>query len=425
MTNQGRLIPILTEAINDKKQQFIIKTIHQGTLTVKTTKLDNKIMKYVNISKSNNENEILDFLKDNTMAEQKYYLWIDIEDTYKRFCVVYTKYFTNNGPKLIRCTERLQIISDKDEQTNVIKLHHEGKTNHRGITQTTTAIKRKYHWGTMYQDIIQESNSPWSSPVHLVPKKRDANWKIQWRMVTDYRKINNKSISENWDAVNILLHSIWHQVTIRLKWTHKIRLKQPSVHNEEIMNSNGIIERMHSTLIEHLRILRAQDKKTNIKILVKYALIAYNNSIHASTSYTPLELILGHTNSRDPFDMFLDTRFYKEYVNDHINKLNLIYENIKEKIHTTKEKIAGTRNPTESHSFKTGQTVYVKKTSNIKGKTKEKFEGPYVIQKIFDDNTVEIRKNNQVQKVHLRLLRRPVVTDTVQDDVPQQSTSRT
>lgn len=84
--------------------------------------------------------------------------------------------------------------------------------------------------------------------------------------------------------------------------------------------SNGLIERLHSTLIEHLRIMRTQDKNTSIKLQMQYAIIAYNNSIHSSTGYTNLELILGHTNSRDPYDLFLNDRFYKDYVTNHINK---------------------------------------------------------------------------------------------------------
>lgn len=41
------------------------------------------------------------------------------------------------------------------------------------------------------EGIIEPSKSDWSSPVLLVPKKLDKNGQKQWRLVIDYRKLNN------------------------------------------------------------------------------------------------------------------------------------------------------------------------------------------------------------------------------------------
>ncbi|XP_055840663.1 uncharacterized protein LOC129908283 [Episyrphus balteatus] len=43
------------------------------------------------------------------------------------------------------------------------------------------------------QGIIRQSYSPWSSPVWIVPKKSDASGKQKWRLVIDYRKVNEKN----------------------------------------------------------------------------------------------------------------------------------------------------------------------------------------------------------------------------------------
>jgi hypothetical protein len=40
--------------------------------------------------------------------------------------------------------------------------------------------------------IITERNSPWNSPLLIVPKKVDATGKKRWRFVIDYRKVNEK-----------------------------------------------------------------------------------------------------------------------------------------------------------------------------------------------------------------------------------------
>lgn len=53
------------------------------------------------------------------------------------------------------------------------------------------------------QGIIRPSHSPWSSPVWIVPKKIDASGKRKWRLVVDYRGLNNQSIDDRYPIPNI------------------------------------------------------------------------------------------------------------------------------------------------------------------------------------------------------------------------------
>lgn len=53
------------------------------------------------------------------------------------------------------------------------------------------------------QNIIRPSYSPWSSPVWIVPKKKDASGKQKWRLVIDYRKVNEKTITDKYPIPNI------------------------------------------------------------------------------------------------------------------------------------------------------------------------------------------------------------------------------
>lgn len=53
------------------------------------------------------------------------------------------------------------------------------------------------------QGIIRQSFSPWSSPIWIVPKKLDASGKKKWRLVIDYRKINEKTINDKYPIPNI------------------------------------------------------------------------------------------------------------------------------------------------------------------------------------------------------------------------------
>jgi hypothetical protein len=44
------------------------------------------------------------------------------------------------------------------------------------------------------EGIIEESSSPWNSPILLVPKKLDASGQQKFRLVVDYRKSNERTV---------------------------------------------------------------------------------------------------------------------------------------------------------------------------------------------------------------------------------------
>lgn len=52
-------------------------------------------------------------------------------------------------------------------------------------------------------DIIEYSSSPYSSPVWIVPKKPDSAGNKRWRMVIDYRNLNEKTIGDAYPLPNI------------------------------------------------------------------------------------------------------------------------------------------------------------------------------------------------------------------------------
>lgn len=53
------------------------------------------------------------------------------------------------------------------------------------------------------QGIIKHSYSPWSSPVWIVPKKEDASGRQKWRLVIDFRKLNEKTVADRYPIPNI------------------------------------------------------------------------------------------------------------------------------------------------------------------------------------------------------------------------------
>lgn len=53
------------------------------------------------------------------------------------------------------------------------------------------------------QHIIKHSSSPYNSPVWIVPKKTDAAGNKKWRMVIDFRKLNEKTVGDAYPLPNI------------------------------------------------------------------------------------------------------------------------------------------------------------------------------------------------------------------------------
>ena len=55
----------------------------------------------------------------------------------------------------------------------------------------------------LQEGIIEESNSPWNSPILLVPKKLDDSGQQKFRCVVDYRKLNEKTVGNAYPLPDI------------------------------------------------------------------------------------------------------------------------------------------------------------------------------------------------------------------------------
>ena len=57
--------------------------------------------------------------------------------------------------------------------------------------------------GLLENEVIKPSNSPYNSPLWIVPKKADSHGNKRWRMVIDYRALNEKTIGDAYPLPNI------------------------------------------------------------------------------------------------------------------------------------------------------------------------------------------------------------------------------
>ena len=100
---------------------------------------------------------------------------------------------------IINSADRFQIPRETLETTNV--LQHSIPT-----TDDSSIFSRQYRFPPVHKEeitkqvdellknkIIKPSQSPYNTPVWIVPKKLDSKGKIKWRMVLGFRKLNEKN----------------------------------------------------------------------------------------------------------------------------------------------------------------------------------------------------------------------------------------
>lgn len=110
--------------------------------------------------------------------------------------------------------------------------------------------------GMLEQNIIRPSSSPWNSPVWVVPKKPGLNGEKRWRIVIDYRKLNEATIGDSYPLPNITeildqlghssyfttidLASGFHQIKMSAADAPKTAFSTPEGHYEFIRMPFGL-----------------------------------------------------------------------------------------------------------------------------------------------------------------------------------------
>lgn len=215
-------------------------------------------------------------------------------------------YSSNSG--LLNKRERLALIHknirtehlNTEEKNSIIKLCHEfedifhlpgdtltvtnAATNEIRTTDNIPIHAKSYRYPEVHknevskqinkmlaQGIIKPSTSPWSSPLWVVPKKIDASGQKKWRIVIDYRNLNEKTIGDAYplphieDILDQLGHahyfttldlaSGFHQIPMHPDDAQKTAFSTPEGHFEftrmpfGLKNALAVFQRMiHSVL---------------------------------------------------------------------------------------------------------------------------------------------------------------------------------
>ncbi|KAK9746925.1 hypothetical protein QE152_g5732 [Popillia japonica] len=147
---------------------------------------------------------VRDKLRLNHLNDEEKYLINKLCTEYKDICYseLLPLTFTNSVKHTLNLKDETPIYMKPyrktPEQRTTLNLKDETPIYmkpYRKTPEQRTEIKEQVS-NLLRQDIIEESNSPWSAPVSLVPKKMDASGKIKYRMVIDYRRLNDQTIDD-------------------------------------------------------------------------------------------------------------------------------------------------------------------------------------------------------------------------------------
>ncbi|CAK1599348.1 unnamed protein product [Parnassius mnemosyne] len=164
--------------------------------------------------------------------------------------------------------------------------------------------------------------------------------------------------------------------------------------------SNGMVERFYQTLERYLAKV-VEKRQRDCDRHIQPFLLSYRSAVHESTSVTPAFASFGRE-LRLPADLITGIppdapRSITDYANDLRNKMNDIYEHVRQTAQQTSEKLK-TRYDRKMNNkgFDEGSLVWLHNPVRSKGnspKLQAKWDGPYRIVTRINDVTYRIQKS--------------------------------
>lgn len=180
--------------------------------------------------------------------------------------------------------------------------------------------------------------------------------------------------------------------------------------------SNGALERSHSTLADYLKHYVNEDQ-TNWDKWIDFAMFSYNTSVHTSTQFTPFELIFGFK-ANLPSSIVKEPEFkyyYDNYLDELILKLQKSREIARNKLINSKEYNKQIYDKKcKNIQFKVGDSVYLSNEAIKPGKSRKLspyWLGPYKIIEVNSSTNVTIKIKNKKLKVHTNRLKHAFVSE--------------
>lgn len=366
----------------------------------------------------------------------------------------------------------LQMVVPRAKVPDVLRLYHDGCSGgHMGVKRTLLKIRERFYWIHCREDVedwcrkctscaavkgpqtrsrgalqIYNVGAPWERIALDVagPFPESENGNKYFMVVMDYftkwpevfaipnqeaTTVADKLVQEVFCRFGVPLEihsdqgrnfeSQVFQETCRLMGTHKTRTT--SYHPQ----SDGMVERFNQTLERYLaKVVESRQRDWDKHI--QPFLLSYRSAVHESTAVTPAFANFGRE-LRLPADLITGTPpdtpcSVTDYANDLRNKLNDVYEHIRQSGQQMSEKMK-TRydRKTNNRGFDEGSLVWLHNPVRSKGKSPKlqaKWDGPYRVVTRINDVTYRIQKGlrGAPKIVHVDRLARYNGTNDARDE---------
>lgn len=438
-------IPIIDKQINICDNQLLLSFVYHSPSKPKTIEIfPGKKRTSAQISRNCIEKDIISLFKDKIKPGIKIGIYAP-DEFIPIISSTLQRNFKNLAYNLFFCKTKVQDVIDKEKQFQIVQQLHDNQTNHRGILETEKRIKLNYYWPNIKNSVIRVINNceicqtskyerhPNKQTFQITPLPEKpfevvhidtftVNQQKFLTIIDVFSKYAQAYPLESVTGISVLnaltVYMSHHGLPISITadqgtefknlllkefaQLHNIKLHFISVNNPQ---SNGAIEKFHSSALEHIRILGQTNSNFTTNELMVYAVIGYNNSIHSATNKKPIDIINGHINNRDPFDIDLEGIYLQHYINRHRDTTKELYHNINKTllVHQTKEMTRCNRNRSDPLNYEENNALYNKNPLAVRNKTKPRYVGRRVKKnlelKVLDDRNVSH---------HKRILRRPL-----------------
>lgn len=334
---------------------------------------------------------------------------------------VHKNHFSEAG-HFVLTTNQVEDVTLEERQDALIAKEHERA--HRGITENENQLKRSYFFPKMHSKIKTFVNVCKICNMHKYERK-PYNIKISPRPITEHpfqRVHMDIFIMDNQNFLSLIDSFSKYLQLIPMKTKNLIDTKRAytkfistfrnpqtlvtdhettfkSINFQEFIQSfgteiefasssesNGQIERAHSTIIELFNANKHKFPNCTTKTIVRACVNLYNNSIHSTTSFTPNEVIFNGTDQPASAE-----------------QLEKIYSELKENSKSKQEKILKDNVKRENPpQISEGQEVFL--IPNIRSKKKPRAVG--VTAKNVRDKTFQINDNTKRNKNKIKRIKK-------------------
>lgn len=456
-------VPITDEPLNKFHKQLCLNVVDIITRRPVVSKpFESHTRVVVQVSNSDLETDVVNAIREYVNPKVKTALLINPQLAMYRIIPIIQDKFKSTAMKLVLTKIELENIKEYLKQQEIIRLYHDGKTNHRGINECYLALSRRYYWPKMKDHINKYINEcsicgqskydrhpvkpqlnlvpPATKPLEIVHADLFSVQSEKYITFIDvfskygqaYHLKDSTAISVLQALLTFCTHhglpltiitdngtEFTNQLFSEFLKLHKITHHKTLPHSP---NDNGNIERFHSTILEHLRILKLQQKNESVSNLMPYAIIAYNSSIHSLTKCRPYDILKGHFDPRDPVDIDVTQHLLQQYIQTHRDQMKVVYDLVNDISLANRAALIDKHNKTREPEieYQPEQQVFIKNPVA----SRQKIAPRYTQDKVLADLPIHIYTSKKRGPVAKARLKRPTKhTKLLQDNTAGDDTT--